>query len=568
MQTRSFLEFSDAQQLLVRVRVRLLQIFLLVIAFTSIVFTLRSITNGNDITRGIEAIATVTTLFALGFLLIVSRGQLLRLISTIVVSYMIIISIIIYGLLQDQAVLLLLLSSASLAIALLTNRLYFWLLNVIMLVIIIITSAVSVSSSLSIVNDERILTEFFITLLFGLIPLAISVIARYFTITLEDSTQQAQRSTSLLIASADIGRNVSEMLDLNVLLDRAVEIVRDRFAFYHVSVFLADDNNRYVHLTASTGDVGERMLARGHRLLINADSVVGRAAQAKDVIVARDTDRDSGHSFNELLPLTRSELAVPIIDNEGVVGVLDMQSRRIDAFTATERDALTVIANQLATAIRNARLFEDKERNIRENKRLFIEAETNLREIQRLNRQLTKQAWSDYLRTDRRVDGVTLNANTFKNSAEWSDEMDDASRRRRAITNEENGLRKVTVPIELRGEVVGAIEVETHPDNRKDDLADMIRTVSQRLAVSLDNARLFEESNEATAQEQRVSEIVSQYQSVDSVDDLLRVTIQGLAETLGAEHASIRLGFVPDIKAFSAGATILPDNPHEHGEDM
>jgi hypothetical protein len=206
----------------------------------------------------------------------------------------------------------------------------------------------------------------------------------------------------------------------------------------------------------------------------------------------------------------------------------------------------------LATAIRNARLFEDKERSIRENKRLFIEAETNLREIQRLNRQLTKQAWADYLRTDRRIDGVTLSDSTFSNTAEWSDEMIDASRRRRAITEEKDGKRKVAVPIELRGEVVGAIELETEPTNKKDDLVDMVRTISQRLAVSLDNARLFEESNEATAQEQRVSEIVSQYQAVDSVDELLRVTLQGLAETLGAEKASIRLGAIPDISEFDS----------------
>ena len=403
-----------------------------------------------------------------------------------------------------------------------------------------------------------------LTIALGIIPLSLGLFSRYFVSQIAANATQAQRSVNLLSASADIGNDVSQMLDLNVLLDRAVEVIRDRFAFYHVSVFLTDDDEKYAMLTASTGDVGERMLSRGHRLPVDSNSVVGRAAQSQEVIIARDTDGEGGHSFNELLPFTRSELAVPIADNDGIVGVLDIQSRRPDAFTETEIDALRVITNQLTTAIRNARLFEDKERSIRENKRLFIEAETNLREIQRLNRQLTRQAWVDYLKTDRRIDGVTLSDNAFQNNADWSDAMIDASRRRRAITEEKEGKRKIAVPIELRGEVVGAIELETTPSNKKDDLVDMVRTVSSRLAVSLDNARLFEESNEATAQEQRVSEIVSQYQSAESVDELLRVTLQGLAETLGAEQASIRLGAVPDITDITEVDTdpqmpVLPD---------
>ncbi len=398
--------------------------------------------------------------------------------------------------------------------------------------------------------SQASLASFLITLSLGFIPIAIGGIARFFIAELEHTTNRAQRSLDMLGASADIGWNVSEMEDLGDLLQRSVEIIRDRFNFYHVSLFLSDEDNQFTHLTASTGEIGERMLARGHRLNIDANSVVGRSTQAQEVIVIRDTASDSGHSYNELLPDTRSELAIPIVDKQGVIGVVDIQSREPVAFNATEIEALRVIANQLATAIRNTRLFEDKEKSIRENKRLFLESETNLREIQRLNRQLTKQAWADYLLTDRRIDGVTLGKDGFRNRATWSEEMLQASEKRRAVSGEKDGTRKIAVPIELRGEIVGAIEIETEQGKNSDDMIDMVHSISQRLGVSLDNARLFEESNEATAQEQRVGEIVSQYQSADSVDELLRLTIKGLAETLGADHASIRLGVVPDISAY------------------
>lgn len=555
-QTPSFLNIGDAKATIKRLQVRLLQIILLFVFLASIFYDLSFLASGENPFEGTNIIAPLSTVVMAVLFVMISRAYLINIIGTFVIMYLLSIGIYMFTIFENASLLFLLLTLAMVTTALVSTRIVFRLLTILVVAIIVWTALQPEASSL-----EFGVTSISLLLALGIVPVGLGMLSRYFVEQITQIATQAHRSVSLLSASADIGNDVSQMLELNVLLDRAVEIVRDRFAFYHVSIFLIDEGERYAHLTASTGEVGERMLARGHRLPVNSESVVGRAAQAKDLIIARDTDSESGHSFNELLPFTRSELAVPIVDNDGIVGVVDVQSRRPDAFIPTEIEALRVIVNQLATAIRNARLFEDKERSIRENKRLFIEAETNLREIQRLNRQLTKQAWADYLRTNHRIDGVTLKDENFRNTAEWSDEMINASRRRRAITAEKDGKRKVAVPIELRGEVVGAIELEANPNTQKDDLVDMVRSVSQRLAVSLDNARLFEESNEATAQEQRVSEIVAQYQAADSVDELLRVTLQGLAETLGAEQASIRLGAVPDVDSLdSYTETLDPEN--------
>lgn len=529
-----------------RLQVRLLQLVLGVIFSATGLFVISFITSGQSLFAGINIVATIGAASSLILLFLVGRQYLLGGIASFAITYMMIIGYVLFIENGDSSMLLLILTLITVTSALVAPRLVFRALMLGILAMIIWVAIQVEIDAEGVIATDNILSILLI-IASGAIPLSLGLFSRYFVSQIVNNAIEAQRSVNLLSASADIGNDVSQMLELNVLLDRAVEIIRDRFAFYHVSVFLLGEQQKYANLISSTGDVGERMLARGHRLSVDSNSVVGRAAQSQEVIITRDTDDEKGHAFNELLPFTRSELALPITDHDGIVGVLDIQSRRPDAFTGMEIDALRVITNQLTTAIRNARLFEDKELSIRENKRLFIEAETNLREIQRLNRQLTRQAWVDYLRTDRRIDGVTLGDSTFQNTAEWTDAMIDASRRRRPITEESGDVRKIAVPIELRGEVVGAIELETSPTNKKDDLVDMVRTVSSRLAVSLDNARLFEESNEATAQEQRVSEIVSQYQSAESVDELLRVTIQGLAETLGAEQASIRLGAVPDI---------------------
>lgn len=428
---------------------------------------------------------------------------------------------------------------ASLSISIITMNQYIWTGLTIAIFSRFILAAINSTQTLSsdLATADGTVIGFFVI---GTFALLLMLLMRFFIQRLETSTADARRSASLLEASADIGQSMSQVLELDQLLRSAVEIIRDRFAFYHVQVFLVDDDREYAYLRASTGEVGEQMIARQHRLRVDSNSVVGRVSQAGEPIIARDTERE-GRAFNELLPDTRSELGIPIVDNEGIIGALDIQSRRLDAFTDVEIRVLTVIANQLATAIQNARLFATQARNIRENKRLFIESETSLREIQRLNRQLTRQAWEDYLTTERRVDGVTLTGQEFENRAKWSDAMLQAGQRRRAIRGAGDENNKVAVPIELRGEVIGAIEIETSESQSPEDVMDMAQAISQRLAVSLDNARLFEEAHEATAQEERIGDLVSEYQTANSVDDLLKITLTGLAETLGAESASIRI---------------------------
>ncbi|MGJ3239578.1 MAG: GAF domain-containing protein [Anaerolineae bacterium] len=541
IQKTSTLNQRDAETIISRLRARLLQAALGVLMLASTALFLTGLANALPSSNNqLVSVTLVASVLSVGLLILVRQGYLVELVSTIVSGFALVIVVIIYSTTQEIITLYLLLSVVALLIAFLSRPLAFWVFNSAYLLIVFSVTAINATSENAVLNAYPSQA-----LLLGFAPIVISLMARYVINTMEETTLEAQRSARLLAASADIGRTVSEMLDLDTLLERVVDIIRDRFAFYHVSVFLVDPELTYARLHASTGEVGERMLAREHQLAINPESVVGRSAQSQEVIIARDSDSE-GRAFNELLPYTRSELAVPILDNNGIIGVVDIQSRLADAFSKNEIEALKVIANQLATAIRNARLFEDKERNIEENKRLFLDSEMNLREIQRLNRQLTKQAWDEYLSSNRRIDGVTLAGNTFSNSADWSEEMVSASQRRRAIIDTQADKRKVAVPIELRGEVIGAIEIETSSNQQQDDMADMVRNVSQRLAVSLDNARLFEESNEATAQEQRVNEIVSQYQAVDSVDEMLRVTLQGLAETLGASQASIRLGAIQD----------------------
>jgi GAF domain-containing protein len=370
----------------------------------------------------------------------------------------------------------------------------------------------------------------------------ISLATRYFIRAAENAAQNARRSSDLLQASAEVGTVTANILDLDELLPRAVDLIRDRFAFYHVQVFLIDEQSEYANLVASTGNAGLRLLERQHRLRVSSQSVIGRVTQIGEPVIA--VMDDPVHAQNELLPNTQSELALPIFDGDIIIGALDVQSTRPNAFTSIDIQALQVMANQLGTSIRNARLFKNQTRSVQENKRLFLESESNLREIQRLNQELTRSAWMTYLKPDRIKSGITVTDDNSSTDAVWTETMTQASERRRPVSQSYAGRPVVAVPIMIKGEVLGAIEVEANEIARDSDVVEMVQAVAERLAASLDRARLFEDVQASSSQQQYINQVVARYQSADTVDDLLRITLAELSETLGAEQAAIRLGFV------------------------
>jgi Transcriptional regulator containing GAF, AAA-type ATPase, and DNA binding domains len=200
--------------------------------------------------------------------------------------------------------------------------------------------------------------------------LIVSAVSRYIVEQLQGAVQQTQRAADRLAATAQIAQITAATLDLTELFNRSVELIRDYFGFYHVQVFMLDARGEFAALAASTGDVGQQLMARQHRLPVGSTSVIGRVTYFGEPVIAADTDLDPLHRPNDLLPDTRSEMAVPIFDGERVIGALDAQSTVPRAFTPLDAQVLQTLADLLAVAIRNARLFEEKTRALAEQERL------------------------------------------------------------------------------------------------------------------------------------------------------------------------------------------------------
>jgi GAF domain-containing protein len=170
--------------------------------------------------------------------------------------------------------------------------------------------------------------------------------------------ERVEERTRQIRTASDVARVVTSTPTLDELLRKAVELIRDRFGYYHVSIFLIDEAGENAILRESTGDVGQALIAKGHSLAVGSQSIIGWVSANNNPRIASDVGQDPIHFSNELLPETRSEAAVPLQVSGQVLGVLDVQSTQPNAFKPEDIEILQTLADQLSAAILNARLAQ------------------------------------------------------------------------------------------------------------------------------------------------------------------------------------------------------------------
>lgn len=181
-----------------------------------------------------------------------------------------------------------------------------------------------------------------------------------------ERTADLERRTIQLKTAAAVARDATAIIDVDHLLRETVEFISERFGFYHAGVFLLDEKKEYAVLRAASSEGGHRMLERGHQLPVGRVGIVGYVAGSGKSRIALDVGKDSVHFVNPDLPETRSEMALPLISRGEIIGVLDVQSVREAVFTEEDLAALQTMADQLANAIENARLYEEANRHVEE----------------------------------------------------------------------------------------------------------------------------------------------------------------------------------------------------------
>jgi GAF domain-containing protein len=340
---------------------------------------------------------------------------------------------------------------------------------------------------------------------------------------LELAKIRMERRASQLQAISNVARNIASVQDLAQLLPEVTRLISERFGFYHVGVFLLDVNKGYAVLSAANSEGGRRMLDHGHKLKMGEVGIVGYVTGTGIPRIANDTDEDKTFFNNPDLPATRSEIALPLKFGSEIIGALDVQSEVQNAFSKDDIEVLSTLADQVSTAIQNARLFE--------------ETRKSLTEAQETYRRFISQEWQRYAKEQGfgyRYSGGTIEPLSVRLDPSVSPQEKIKTRQ---LTRSE----KLTIPIKLRGQRIGLININpsAHYDWQEDEV-DIVETVAERVALAIENARLLEDSQRRASKERTLGEVSSRIGASINMRSVLQVAVEELGRLIPGSEVVIQ----------------------------
>ncbi|MBE7530345.1 MAG: GAF domain-containing protein [Ardenticatenaceae bacterium] len=404
----------------------------------------------------------------------------------------------------------------------------------------------------------------------------------------EDITERRQFEAALakraleLQMVAEISTAVAATLDASRLLQDVVDLTRDNFDLYHAHIYLLNQEQNRLVLAAGSGRAGAEMVAAGHSIPLDSErSLVARAARARQGVITNDVQADEGFLLNPLLPDTRSEMAVPLMAGNQVIGVLDVQSDQIDHFTTQDINIQSTLASQVATALQNARLFAQTEERAAELATIntLNQVASSQLELSALLAAVGAQLQETFLAHtlyialyDEAADVVSFpffmdkeegmvkiepiamksgkggfTAQIIKSKRPLllvaETPVDVAAAGGQTYGAERTPDNYLGVPMILGNRLLGVIGMSAFKEARLYNERDqnLLMTLATPIGVSILNAQQFERTRRRAERERIVNEITQKIQSALSMESALQTAVKELGHALGAKFTQVEL---------------------------
>jgi GAF domain-containing protein len=371
--------------------------------------------------------------------------------------------------------------------------------------------------------------------------------------------------------AAEIARDISSSLNLDELLQKAVNLISSRFRFYHAGVFLRDPIGEYVVIREASGDAGAQLKRSGYRLGIGSKSIVGFVAGKGEKLIVNDTARDATYYPNPLLPDTRAEAAIPLSIGDRIVGVLDVQSDAPYSFSDDNLRTLQILADQLAIAVVNTELFAETQEHLAQHRLLHhitttaasgttlseaLQSAVNGLQVtlggdrvsillaDREKKQLEVRAAVGYGPEvyDLKVpvgSGITGWAAKNKRPIRAGNVKEET----RYIEGSANTRSELAIPMIYRSELLGVLNVESEQINAYTESdEELLGTLGGSLAAIIANARLLEQIRAQADRERILFEITDKIRRTTDLQTILTTTVSELTRATGASKVHIKVG--------------------------
>ncbi|HVF26074.1 MAG TPA: GAF domain-containing protein [Anaerolineales bacterium] len=313
--------------------------------------------------------------------------------------------------------------------------------------------------------------------------------------------QQVAERTKQLTASNEVGRVAASSLDPDELLGRVIRLFPEQFGYYYAAIYLLDSTEKWAELIEASGDAGQVLKKNHHRLEVDGKSMVGTAIRERSPRIAQIASQEKNRFENPLLPYTRSEIALPLIVGDRVLGALNVQSTREADFGPQVIETMQNMTAQVSIALENARLYQA--------------AQKVIKEMRAIQQQYLQEGWSGYSAQHNDLE-YAVGDETLENS------------------------RHMEVSISLRDQILGQITLAGN-DEWTQDQRSLVDAVATQAAIALENARLVSESRQVAIRERMLAEINSKIWSSATIDGVLQTVVKELGRRLNASQVTVEL---------------------------
>ena len=343
---------------------------------------------------------------------------------------------------------------------------------------------------------------------------------------ISERTFTLEQRSAYLEGSADVSRTVGSMLEPSELISQVVNLIRERFGLYYVGLFLVDQKNEWAVLQSGTGAAGEKMLASAHRIKIGEGMIGWSIANAQSRI-ALDVGEDAVQFANPDLPDTRSEGALPLRSRGRVLGALTIQSALRAAFDEETITTLQTMTDQIAIALDNAELFAKNEAALEAERRAYGE--------------MSREAWVNISKNQSIPRYISDTPGTSRSISEKQ-----SAKTLEAIQNKkiiQDDKLTAIIPIKSRGQVLGGVKLRKPEGGGvwTQEQLETVETLAEQLSISLESARLFDQSQRRAAREHIISDVSSRIRETLDIETVLQTAVQEIHKSLNLNDVSIEL---------------------------
>ena len=339
----------------------------------------------------------------------------------------------------------------------------------------------------------------------------------------DERTEDLEQRSRKLQSAVQIGREAVMIRSMADLLPELTRRISEEFNLYHVSIYILDETGNYAVLRAANSEGGQRMLARGYRILISQPGMVGYVMSTREPRIALDSGDDAQFLNNPDLPMTRSEMALPLILGNRILGILDVQSTITSAFNREDIAVMQVLADLIASAIENARLF--------------AESREALDTMRRAYGDQSRKGWAELFNEIARRGG-SLGYRGLEHGTV-------PLMREEIPTGNQTATEGPTlsIPIKVRDRVIGYIDT-VRPVDRGDwspEELDMVKLLADQLSVALESARLYEATISRADRDRLLGELTGRLRESLDIDTVLRTAVQEMRRVLNIDEVEVRI---------------------------